>query len=93
MTIIPQNQRSEPRFCAAISSALVWPIALAALGIEGRFQWLRGFYCLARGVKKAISRKNQYACMRTLQEPPPSGVTNQQLYEACMNAHGWKLQR
>jgi len=31
MTIIPQNQRSEPRFCAVISSALVWPIALAAL--------------------------------------------------------------
>jgi cytochrome c553 len=31
MTVIPQNQRSEPRFCAAISSALVWPIALAAL--------------------------------------------------------------
>jgi len=31
--------------------------------------------------------------MRALQEPPPSGVTNQQLYEACMNAHGWKLQQ
>src|SRR5215471_3871249 len=30
MTIIPRNQRSEPRFCATIRSALVWPIALAA---------------------------------------------------------------
>jgi hypothetical protein len=31
MTIVPQNQRSEPRFCAVIHSALVWPIALATL--------------------------------------------------------------
>ena len=30
MTIIPRKQRSEPRFCATIRSALVWPIALAA---------------------------------------------------------------
>jgi len=29
MTIIPRKQRSEPRFCATIRSALVWPIALA----------------------------------------------------------------
>ena len=37
--------------------------------------------------------QDQYACMRALQEPPPLGVANQQLYEECMNAHGWKLQQ
>src|SRR5215472_13768415 len=35
--------------------------------------------------------KDQSSCMKELQEPPPSGVTDQQVYQTCMNAHGWKL--
>jgi len=49
-----------------------------------------------RWVKPEASKSDlahdQSACMRVLQEPPPPGATNRQLYEACMNAHGWKLQ-
>jgi hypothetical protein len=35
--------------------------------------------------------QDQAACMQAVQQPPPSGTTDQQQYEACMNAHGWKL--
>ena len=37
--------------------------------------------------------QDQSTCMKELQEPPPSGVTEQQVYQTCMNAHGWKLQQ
>jgi hypothetical protein len=37
--------------------------------------------------------QDRQICMRALQESPPLGVTNQQMYEQCMNAHGWKLQQ
>jgi hypothetical protein len=31
--------------------------------------------------------------MQAIQQPPPSGTTDQQQYEACMNARGWKLRQ
>jgi hypothetical protein len=37
--------------------------------------------------------QDQSTCMKELQEPPPSGVTEQQVYQTCMNVHGWKLQQ
>jgi hypothetical protein len=37
--------------------------------------------------------QERHICIRTLQEPPPLGVTSQQMYEQCMKAHGWKLQQ
>ena len=37
--------------------------------------------------------QDQAACVHAIQQPPPSGTTDQQQYEACMNAHGWKLQQ
>jgi len=36
--------------------------------------------------------QDQSTCMKAIQEPPPSGVTDQQVYQTCMNARGWKLQ-
>ncbi len=36
--------------------------------------------------------QDQAACVHEIQQPPPRGTTDQQQYEACMNAHGWKLQ-
>jgi hypothetical protein len=35
---------------------------------------------------------DQAACVEAVQQPPPAGTTDQQQYEACMNAHGWKRQ-
>jgi hemerythrin-like domain-containing protein len=43
------------------------------------------------GTSKSDFAEDQNACMRELQEPPSSGVTNQQMYEACMHTHGWEL--
>ena len=40
---------------------------------------------------KSDLAQDQAACMQAVQQPPPSGTTDQQQYEACMNAHGWKL--
>jgi hypothetical protein len=42
---------------------------------------------------KSDLAQDQSVCMRTLQEPPPPGTTNEQVYEACMTAHGWTLQQ
>ena len=50
-----------------------------------------------RWVKPEASKsdfvQDQSSCMKELQEPPPPGVKDQQVYQACMNAHGWKLQQ
>ena len=50
-----------------------------------------------RWVKPEASKsdfvQDQSICMKEVQEPPPSGVTNEQLYQTCMSAHGWKLQQ
>jgi hypothetical protein len=35
--------------------------------------------------------QDRAACVQAVQQPPPSGTTDQQQFEACMNAHGWKL--
>src|SRR6516165_11909110 len=40
---------------------------------------------------KSELAQDQAACVQAVQQPPPSGTTDQQQYEACMNAHGWKL--
>jgi hypothetical protein len=40
---------------------------------------------------KSDLAQDQAACVQAVQQPPPSGTTDQQQYEACMNAHGWKL--
>lgn len=37
--------------------------------------------------------QDQSACMRTMQEPPPPGNTNEQIYQDCMTARGWTLQQ
>jgi hypothetical protein len=42
---------------------------------------------------KSDLAQDQAACVQAVQQPPPSGMTDQQQYEACMNAHGWKLQQ
>jgi hypothetical protein len=48
-----------------------------------------------RWVKPEASKsdlaQDQAACVQAVQQPPPSGTTDQRQYEACMNAHGWKL--
>ena len=50
-----------------------------------------------RWVKPEASKtdlaQDQAACVHEVQQPPPAGTTDQQHYEACMNAHGWKLQQ
>jgi hypothetical protein len=50
-----------------------------------------------RWVKPEASKtdlaQDQAACVHEIQQPPPPGTTDQQQYEACMNAHGWKLQQ
>ena len=50
-----------------------------------------------RWVKPEASKddfvQDQSTCIREIQEPPPLGVTDEQVYQACMNAHGWKLQQ
>jgi hypothetical protein len=50
-----------------------------------------------RWVKPEASKsdfvQDQSTCMKELQEPPPSGMTDQQVYQTCMNAHGWKLRQ
>ena len=38
---------------------------------------------------KSDLAQDQAACVQAVQQPPPSGTTDQQQYEACMNAHGW----
>ena len=49
-----------------------------------------------RWVKPEASKtdlaQDQAACVHEVQQPP-AGTTDQQHYEACMNAHGWKLQQ
>ena len=49
-----------------------------------------------RWVKPEASKsdfvQDQSTCMKEIQEPPPSGVTDQKVYQTCMNARGWKLQ-
>jgi hypothetical protein len=40
---------------------------------------------------KSDLAQDRAACVQAVQQPPPSGTTDQQQYEACMNAHGWKL--
>jgi hypothetical protein len=42
---------------------------------------------------KSDLAQDQAACVQAIQQPPPAGTTDQQQYEACMNAHGWKLQQ
>lgn len=42
---------------------------------------------------KSDLAQDQLVCRRTLQEPPPSGTTNEQVYRDCMTAHGWTLQQ
>jgi hypothetical protein len=42
---------------------------------------------------KSDLAQDQSVCMRTLQEPPPPGTTNEQVYQDCMTAHGWTLQQ
>jgi hypothetical protein len=42
---------------------------------------------------KSELAQDQAACVRAVQQPPPSGTTDQQQYEACMNSRGWKLQQ
>jgi len=37
--------------------------------------------------------QDQAACVQEVQQPPAPGTTDQQQYEVCMNAHGWKLQQ
>jgi hypothetical protein len=49
--------------------------------MEGGSSFLQ--YCAAPGEPVAVDAI----------KPPPSGTTDQQQYEACMNAHGWKLQQ
>jgi hypothetical protein len=50
-----------------------------------------------RWVKPEASKndlaQDQSICMRTLQEPPPPGTTNEQVYQDCMTAHGWTLRQ
>jgi hypothetical protein len=41
---------------------------------------------------KSDLAQDQLVCMRTLQEPPPPGTSNEQVYRDCMTAHGWSLQ-
>jgi hypothetical protein len=40
---------------------------------------------------KSDLAQDQSVCMRTLQEPPPPGTTNEQVYQACMTEHSWTL--
>jgi hypothetical protein len=40
---------------------------------------------------KSDLAQDRAACVQAVQQPPPSGSTDQQQFEACMNAHGWKL--
>jgi hypothetical protein len=63
---------------------------------------LIGLYLLSacatpRWVKSEASEsdlaQDQLVCRRTLQEPPPSGTTNERVYQDCMAAHGWTLQQ
>jgi hypothetical protein len=42
---------------------------------------------------KSELAQDQAVCMRTLQEPPPPGTTNEQVYQDCMTAHGWTRQQ
>ena len=42
---------------------------------------------------KSDLAEDRAACVQAVQQPPPAGTTDQQQYEACMNAHGWKLQQ
>jgi hypothetical protein len=42
---------------------------------------------------KSDLAQDQAACMQAIQQPPPSGTTDQQQYEECMNARGWKLRQ
>jgi hypothetical protein len=42
---------------------------------------------------KSDLAQDQSVCMRTLQEPPPPGTTNEQVYQACMTTRGWTLQQ
>jgi hypothetical protein len=42
---------------------------------------------------KSDLAQDQAACVQAIQQPPAPGTTDQQQYEACMNAHGWKLQQ
>jgi hypothetical protein len=42
---------------------------------------------------KSDLAQDQAACVQAVQQPPAPGTTDQQQYEACMNAHGWKLQQ
>jgi hypothetical protein len=50
-----------------------------------------------RWVKPEASKtdfvQDQSTCMKEIQEPPPLGVSDQQVYQTCMNAHGWKSQQ
>jgi hypothetical protein len=50
-----------------------------------------------RWVKPEASKsdlaQDQAACVHAIQQPPPAGTTDQQQFETCMNAHGWKLQQ
>jgi uncharacterized lipoprotein len=50
-----------------------------------------------RWVKPEASKsdlaQDQLVCRRTLQEPPPPGMTNEQVYRDCMTAQGWTLQQ
>jgi hypothetical protein len=41
---------------------------------------------------KSDLAQDQLVCRRTLQEPPPSGITNEQVYRDCMIARGWTPQ-
>jgi len=45
------------------------------------------------GAAEGDLAQERQICMPMLQEPPPLGMTNQKMYEQCMNAHGWKLQQ
>jgi hypothetical protein len=57
--------------------------------------WLLSACATPHWVKPEASKsdlaQDRAACMQAIQQPPPSGTTDQQQYEACMNAHGWKL--
>ncbi len=71
-----------------VSARLLLPIiAVCLLSACAVPRWVKP------DASKSDLAQDQLVCMRSLQEPPPPGSTNEQVYQDCMTAHGWTLQQ
>ena len=95
VTSLSSRAKGVTRLAAAASNSGLYRMSKPLRFLLPLLVCLLSACATPRWVKPDASKNDlahdQAACGQAVQQPPPSGTTDQQQYETCMNAHGWKL--